>query len=128
VVHAADGLDEISLAGPTHVAEFVDGEVRDYTIEPAALGVDQRTLEGLEVDGATDSLALIRQALGAPDDRSAEARKAADIVALNAGAALYVAGLADDLASGVTRARTVIDEGEALARLEALAELSQSLD
>jgi anthranilate phosphoribosyltransferase len=128
VVHAADGLDEISLAGPTHVAEFVDGEVREYTIDPGALGVDQRPLDGLEVDGAAGSLALIRDALGAPNDRSAEAQKAADIVALNAGAALYVAGLADDLAAGVARARTVIDEGEALARLEALADLSRSLN
>ena len=127
VVHAADGLDEISLAGPTHVAEFVDGEVQEYTIDPAALGIEQRALDGLEVDGATDSLALIRAALGTPGERNAEARKAADIVALNAGAALYVAGLADDLPSGVARARTVIDGGEALARLEALAELSQSL-
>lgn len=127
VVHAADGLDEISLAGPTHIAEFAGGEVREYTIDPAALGVDQRALDGLEVDGATDSLELIRAALGSPGERSAEAQKAADIVALNAGAALYVAGLADDLPSGVARARAVIDEGEALARLEALAELSQSL-
>jgi anthranilate phosphoribosyltransferase len=128
VVHAADGLDEISLAEPTHVAEFLDGGVRSFTVDPEDLGVGRRPLSGLEVDGAMHSLALIRDALGARENRSAEGQKAADIIALNAGAALYVAGLADDLASGVARARTVIDEGEALARLEALAELSQSLD
>ena len=127
VVNAADGLDEISLAEPTRMAEFRDGAVREYSVDSADFGMERRDLSGLEVDSAEDSLALIRAALGPAGDRSPEARKAADIIALNAGAALYVAGLATDLATGVSRARTVIDEGGALARLEALAELSRSL-
>ncbi len=127
VVHAADGLDEISLAEPTRVAEFRDGGVRTFTIDPEDLGIGRSSLDGLEVDGAADSLALISEALGAAEARGPAAIKAADIIALNAGAALYVAGVTDDLAAGVARARELIDQGEAMARLEALAELSQSL-
>ncbi len=127
VVHAADGLDEISLAGPTFVAEWRDGAVSEWALEPDAHGVETRSLDGLEVDGAEASLALIRSALGPVSARDDAGRKAADIVALNAGAALYVAGVVDALPAGVALARDVIDSGEALARLEALAQLSQSL-
>ncbi len=127
VVHAADGLDEISLAGPTFVAEWRDGAASEWTLDPEAFGVETRSLDGLEVDGAEASLALIRSALGPASGRDDAGRKAADIVALNAGAALYVAGVVDALPAGVALARDVIDSGEALARLEALAQLSQSL-
>jgi anthranilate phosphoribosyltransferase len=127
VVHAADGLDEISLAGLTFVAEWRDGAVSEWTLEPETLGVESRSLDGLEVNGAEASLDLIRSALGPGSARDDAGRKAADIVALNAGAALYVAGVVDTLSAGVALAREVIDSGEALARLEALAQLSQSL-
>lgn len=125
VVSADDGLDEISLAAPTSVAAWQDGRVSEYVIEPADFGLQRRALAGLEVDGAEASLALIRAALGGEqDDR---ARRAADLVALNAGAAIYVAGLAASMDSGVAEAQRVIADGSALQRLEQLAELTQSL-
>ncbi|MEM1411646.1 MAG: anthranilate phosphoribosyltransferase [Pseudomonadota bacterium] len=127
VVHAADGLDEISLAGPTYAAEWKNGGLSEHTLTPESLGLAAESLDGLEVDGAEDSLALIRTALGAKTDRNDAARKAAAVIALNAGAALYVAGVVDTLPAGVALALDVIDSGEALARLDALAQLSQSL-
>jgi anthranilate phosphoribosyltransferase len=126
VVRAEDGLDEISLAAPTRVAEWRDGVLTEWTLEPKALGVEPASLEGLAVQGADDSLALIRKALGPLDDRDESARKAAAMTALNAGAALYVAGVEAGLADGVDRARHLIDSGAALERLDALAELTRS--
>lgn len=126
VVHAADGLDEISIAAPTRIVEYRSGVVRDYELYPANFGADAQDLSGLEVQGAQASLQLIRAALGDAADRSPAAQKAADMVALNGGAALYVAGVTEDLMSGVTRAREVINSGAALARLDALARLTQS--
>ncbi len=127
VVHAEDGLDEISIAAPTQIVEVRDGEFREYTLHPSNFGAEAADLSGLEVNGAEESLKLIRAALGTPDARDEAARKAAAIVALNAGAAMYVAGVTDDLASGVAKAFEVIDDGSALVRLEALATLSQQL-
>ena len=122
VVHSADGLDEISAASPTHVAEACDGAVTEFELTPAELGVEQVSLDGLEVDGASESLDLIRAALsGAPGDRAARART---VVALNAGAALYVAGLEESLEDGVRRALEVMRSGKAWARVEALADLT----
>jgi len=127
VVHAADGLDEISVAAPTGVVELRDGELREYTLQPANFGAEAADLSGLEVDGASDSLRLIEAALGPADQRDAAADKAAAMVALNAGAALYVAGVTDDLVAGVARAFEVIDSGAGIARLRELAELTQAL-
>ena len=125
IVHAEDGLDELSIAVPTHVAEFKDGQFNEFKISPEEAGVERRSLEGLAVDGAQESLALIRAALG--NDETERAKKAADIIALNSGAALYIAGLAVDISEGVEQARALIRNGAALQRLEQLAELSQSL-
>ncbi|EDY85518.1 anthranilate phosphoribosyltransferase [gamma proteobacterium HTCC5015] len=120
VVHSADGLDEISLASKTYVAEYRHGEVKQYTISPDDVGIEAQALTGLEVSDAQVSLALIRDAL---DQRGSEAaRKAADMIALNAGAAVYVSGLASSYADGVKRAQAVIENGQALAKMQALAE------
>ncbi|HEY0719679.1 MAG TPA: anthranilate phosphoribosyltransferase [Gammaproteobacteria bacterium] len=120
VVHSDDGMDEMSIAAPTHVAELKDGTVTTYTIEPADLGVARGSLDTLKVSDAAESLALVRSVLeGKPGP-------AANIVALNAGAAIYVAGLADSLADGVVRAKAAISSGEAYARLNALVALSNS--
>ncbi len=127
VVHAEDGLDEISVAAPTRVVEYRDGNIRDYTLRPANFAAEADNLDGLEVEGADDSLALIHAALRPASQRNEVAGKAAAMVALNAGAALYVAGVTDDLAGGVARAFEVIESGEALRRMNALAELSQAL-
>jgi anthranilate phosphoribosyltransferase len=122
VVHSDDGLDEISAAAPTHVAEARDGTVEEHTVTPEDLGLQTVSLDGLEVNGAVESLELIRAALsGAPGDRAERART---VVALNAGAALYVAGLADSAREGVEQAYEVLRNGMAWARVEALADFT----
>lgn len=121
VVHSEDGLDEISPNAATNVAELRDGEIETYRIEPNALGVDRCGLDGLKIDDAQASLDLIRGAF------AGEPGPARTMIALNAGATLYVAGLVDDIAAGVVRAQAVLDSGEAQRRMDALARLSQQL-
>lgn len=124
VVHAEDGLDEISLAAPTRVAEWRQGAVIEYRVTPEELGIERQSLDGLEVDSAQTSLALVRSALGGGGQQASN--KAAMLVALNAGAALYAADFSDTLAAGVRRAREVLESGAALQRLEQLAALTAS--
>ena len=119
VVHAADGLDEISLAEKTFVAELKDGEISEYTITAADAGLEVQSLDGLQVNGSGESLALINAAF------AGENMKAVDMIALNAGAALYAADQADSLAAGVALAKETILEGKAAAKLQQLAEFTQ---
>lgn len=119
VVHSADGLDEISIAAPTYIAEMKNGEVCEYTLTPEDVGLRTASLDELKVPTAADSLAMIRRAL------SNQPSAASDIVALNAGAAIYVAGLATSHAEGIKQAQTVMADGSALARLQQLANFSQ---
>jgi anthranilate phosphoribosyltransferase len=122
VVHSEDGLDEISAAAATHVVEAQHGIVSDYEIGPERLGLERTSLDGLEVSCAAESLALIRQALsGAPGGPAERARR---VIALNAGAALYVAGLAANLAEGVREAARLLESGTPWAKVEALVELT----
>ena len=125
VVHSDDGLDEISLAAPSLVAEWRHGELQEYRIAPQELGVPRQDLDGLQVADAQGSLALVRAVLAGGGTPVTD--KGADLVALNAGAALYAADHADSLADGVRKARTVLASGAALRRLEQLAELTASL-
>ena len=118
VVHGADGLDEISIAGATHVAELKDGLVRTYAIAPADVGLSVGSLDALRVDGPEASLAMIRGVLEGEDG------PARDMVLFNAGAAIYVAGQAEDLKAGVARAREAVDSGAALTVLDRLARFS----
>lgn len=119
VVHALDGLDEISLAAPTHVAELKDGKVSEYRIQPEDFGIKSQTLIGLTVDGPQASLELIRDALGR---RKTEAgQKAAETIVLNAGAALYAADRAATLKEGVDLAHDALHTGLAREKLEELA-------
>jgi anthranilate phosphoribosyltransferase len=120
VVHSRDGLDEISIGDVTDVAELKDGEITRYTIEPEAFDLQRVAIDYIKADGPDQSVAMIRGLLGG------EAGPARDIVALNAGAAIYVSGLAGSLADGVKKAQQVLDSGDGLARLEKLAALSQS--
>lgn len=122
-LRSQDGLDEISLAAPTHIAELRNGVVNEYTIEPSQFGIRSDSLDGLKVSSATESLNLIRDALGKRSTPAGE--KAADIIALNAGAAIYVAGLAEDLSTAVALAEDAIATGLAGEKLKELAELSQ---
>jgi len=118
VVHAKDGLDEISLATATYVAELKDGVISEYQITPEDFSIKSQSLIGLVVESAEQSLALIMDALGSRS--TSEAKKAADIIALNAGAALYVSGISDTLKAGVEKAVSLIENGEALAKVHQL--------
>ncbi|MBT8056730.1 MAG: anthranilate phosphoribosyltransferase [Gammaproteobacteria bacterium] len=125
VVHSVDGLDEISPAEATFVAEAHAGEVSEYTLTPEDVGMQRITLDGLGVSSADESLALVRDALsGAPGDRADRARA---VVALNAGAALYVAGLHPNIADGVAAAHKLMESGEPWTKVTALANLTSSL-
>jgi anthranilate phosphoribosyltransferase len=118
VVHAKDGLDELSLATSSHVAELKNGEISEYSVTPESLGLKSRSLIGLEVADPLASLALIRDALG---KRSTEAgEKAADMIILNAGAALYAADRADTLLEGVQLASDALFSGLAREKLNEL--------
>ncbi|PKM30889.1 MAG: anthranilate phosphoribosyltransferase [Gammaproteobacteria bacterium HGW-Gammaproteobacteria-11] len=118
VVSARDGLDEISLAAPTHVAELKNGEVREYDISPEELGIPSRSLIGLSVNNAAESLALINDALGKRKTEAAE--KAADMIILNAGAALYASDRAATLLEGVKLASDALFSGLAREKLSEL--------
>ncbi len=122
VVHAKDGLDEISIGAPSEVAELKDGIVRRFSVQPEDFGLRRTPITELRVDGAEQSLAMIRSVL---EDHPGPAR---DIVCLNAGAAVYAAGLAESLAEGVAKADAAIAGGEARNRLDQLVILSQSFD
>ncbi|WP_018232678.1 anthranilate phosphoribosyltransferase [Thioalkalivibrio thiocyanodenitrificans] len=120
VVHAEDGLDEISIGAPTRVAELRDGEVRVYLVSPEDFGLRRAELSELRVEDAAASLAMIQ---GVLEGRPGPAR---DVVLLNAGAAIYVSGVADSLAEGIDKARQAIDSGAAAEKLEQLVAFSKS--
>jgi len=121
VVHARDGLDEISITERTDVAELKDGVIERYSIAPEDFGLARASLDAIRVDGPAQSLALLH---GVLDDQPSPAR---DIVLLNAGAAIYAAGVADSLAAGIQRADQAIAGGQARQRFEALLALTQGL-
>jgi len=118
VVHSKDGLDEFSLAAPTFVAELSKGEISEYWVEPEDLGIKSQSLHGLAVDGPQASLALIRDALGRR--KTEEGQKAAEMIVLNAGAALYAADHAMSLKSGVDLAHDVLHTGLAWEKVQEL--------
>lgn len=121
VVNAEDGLDEISLAAPTRVAELREGRIDHYTICPEQFGMERVSLRSLWVDSAAASLKLM---LGVLDGQPGPAR---DIVLLNAGAAIYAADLVDTLARGIAKAAEAIDSGAARQKLQALIDFTRSL-
>lgn len=118
VVHSEDGMDEISIGAPTYVAELKNGDIDCYTVQPEDFGLVRTDISALVVDGPAQSLAMIKAVL------AGEKGPARDIVLLNAGAAIYVADLADNLAAGIARAAEVIDSGEAAKKLDALVAVS----
>jgi len=121
VVWGRDGMDELSLGAATLVGELRDGQVREYEVHPEDFGIAMAASRNLRVADAGESKALLLQAL------SGEPGLAQDIVALNAGAALYVAGIADSIDRGIARARDAIASGAARARLETFVALSRRL-
>lgn len=124
VVHAQDGLDELSLATPSYVAELKDGQVTEYVLTPEDVGLKTQSLAGLSVDNVADSLARLQDTLN--NRQLADAQKAADMIALNAGAALYVSGLASSIKQGVTMAEDAIYSGLAFEKLAALQDFSRT--
>ncbi|MCK0105926.1 MAG: anthranilate phosphoribosyltransferase [Marinobacter sp.] len=122
VVHSKDGLDEISLATETYVAELKDGTITEYSITPEDLGIKSQTLVGLTVDSSDESLKLIRAAFGRQHDETTE--KARDMIALNAGAAIYIAGLANTPQMGVEMALDAMGSGLAAGKMSELADFS----
>jgi len=120
VVHSQDGMDEISIGAETKVSELKDGKVTSYTISPEQFGFSKTNISELAVSGAEESLAVIKKVL------DNEAGPAKDIVMFNAGAAIYVAGLADSLKAGIEKAKEVIASGEAKAKLDELIKLSNA--
>ncbi len=115
VVHSDDGLDEISIAAGTLVAELRDGDISSYHITPEEFRLQRQDLDGLVVDSAAASARLIRSALAGADDPAS--RKAAAMLTLNGGATIYVSGIAATLADGVAMADDVIATGQAAEKL-----------
>ncbi len=121
VVHGDGGMDEISLSGPTVVAELKNGQVTQYEINPGLFGLDEQPIDAIVVDGPEQSLAMIQSVL------ANEAGAARDIVVMNAGAALYVGGVAESIEEGVKAASDVLASGAAAKKLTQLVSFSQSL-
>ncbi len=121
VVNAEVGLDEISIQGRTNCCELKNGRISSYSLSPADFSMQEYELKEIQVSSASESLAMIRSVF------RNEPGAALNAVLLNAGAAIYVSGLAQDHASGIEKARAVIADGTAGERLEALIKVSNSL-
>ena len=121
VVYGVDGLDEVSLAGPTMVGELKDGEVREYQIKPEDFGMTPAPISALQVANPAESIARINAVL------SNEQGPSLDIVLLNAGAALYAAGHADTIVAGIAQAREAIASGAAMNKLNEFVACTQAL-
>ena len=121
VLHSQDGLDEISTASSTSVAELRDGKIKEYSISPNDFGFKTLAIEGLKVSSPEESLQIAKEAL------KGENQAAAQMVAMTSGAALYVAGLADTLKVGVDISMEGIKKGIGLQKLDELVSFSQSL-
>ena len=121
VVWGRDNMDEISLGAGTLVGELRDGKVREYEIHPEDFGIAMSASRNLRVDGPEQSIAMLRAVL------DNQLGPALDIVALNAGAALYVAGVASDIGDGLARARAAIANGSARQRLQQYVETTRAL-
>ncbi|MGV3582121.1 MAG: anthranilate phosphoribosyltransferase [Methylophilus sp.] len=117
VVHGADGMDEISFTGDSYIAELKDGKVNEYIVNPTQFGLNIHQLKEIQIQNADESKVMILDVL---DGKHGAAR---DIVLLNAGAAIYVSGVVDSLASGIKKAAEVIDNGIALQKLNMLKEV-----
>jgi len=125
VVHSVDGLDEISIASETRVAELKNNEIKEYAIKPEDFNITSQSLIGMRVTNSTESFDLIRDAF---DKRVGKyANKVADMIALNAGAGIYVSGIAKDLKQGIAMAKDIIANGSALKKVLEVAHFSKIL-
>ena len=121
VVHSEDGLDEISVSAPTRVAELKGGDLEEYAISPGDFGMQMSSLDALRIGSSEESLEMVNAALAGSH------QGATDIVALNAGAAIYVSGQAMDLKAGVEMARDAIASGLAAERFENFTAFTRAL-
>jgi len=119
VVHSDDGMDEISICAPTTISEIKGGELNTYRISPEDFGLTTGSIQDIVVADSAASLKLINRVF------NGEACAARDIVVLNAGAGVYVSGLSDSLESGIQRASSAIDSGEALTAMNAYINATQ---
>ncbi|HLD10277.1 MAG TPA: anthranilate phosphoribosyltransferase, partial [Methylophilaceae bacterium] len=126
VVHGADGMDEISFAGDTYVAELKNGQVKEYVVNPQQFGLPLHDVKSIQVHSAEESKTIILDVLAGRKENEKQGA-ARDIVLLNAGAAIYVAGLAVSMQEGIKHASQVIDSGAAKSKLEQLTALSQKM-
>ena len=122
VVHSDDGMDEVSVSAITHVAELKDGDVSTYSVSPSDFGFELSDIASLKVATVEQSLAVIQAVL------ANTAGPARDIVCVNAGAAIYVSGIADSWQAGVQMAQSVIADGKAANVLKKLVEKSNSYE
>jgi anthranilate phosphoribosyltransferase len=120
IVHGVEGLDEISASGPTRIGELRDGEIREYTVAPQDFGLPVHDIAAIRVGSVEQSKAMVLAAL---EGSHAAAR---DVVALNAGAGIYVAGLAASFAEGVKQALAVIASGDARRKLDEFVAFTRS--
>jgi anthranilate phosphoribosyltransferase len=120
IVYGLEGLDEISLSGPTLVGELKEDKISEYRIAPQDFGLKTQDLSAIKVDGVEQSKARVLSAL------ANEAGAARDVVALNAGAGIYVSGLAPTLAGGVQKALEVIASGAARKKLDTFVGFTQT--
>jgi anthranilate phosphoribosyltransferase len=118
VVHGSDGLDEITLSGTTKIAELKAGEISEYTVQPEDFGLERATIESIQVTDTEDAQDMFLSVL---DNQPGPPR---DIVLLNAGAAIYVAGKAESLGHGINKASDALASGAAMDKLRALIEFS----
>lgn len=121
VVCSEDGLDELSVSAASRIVELKDGSIREYRIKPQDFDLELSNLDDLIVSTAQQSLEMIKRALVADDHPSS------DIVALNAGAAIYTAGCAHSIEDGVQAAWDVMESGEAISKFESLVRFTQEL-
>ena len=122
VVHGMEGMDEISISGPTLVGELKDGQVREYNVAPQDFGVPAHGIESIRVESVEESKTMVLAAL------ANEPGAARDIVALNSGASIYVAGLAPTVAEGVKKAQAVIASGTARKKLDQFVAFTRSVN
>jgi anthranilate phosphoribosyltransferase len=121
VVYGRDNMDEVSLGAGTMVGELINGEIREYEIHPEDFGLQMIASRNLKVADSAESKAKMMEAL------RGEPGAAFDIVSLNAGTALYAAGVASSIEDGLKRARAAIASGDALRKVAQFVEVTQSL-
>ena len=125
VIHSKDGLDEISIAADTVVCELRNGRLDRYIVSPVDFDLPLQTLEGLDVQNACQSAKVVKGALAGASDLIFE--KATNMLAMNAGATIYVSGVASSFADGVAKAKKVLNNGEAEAKLRTFTEFTAAV-